>query len=860
MVIVHEPFRAECSQAQGAKCNMNINSEEVFEMSLFHRAHGATVGVGALRTGIALLLAGMLSACGGGDEGDSNSATPLPPSPVGSVSVVDGFGAVRPDTATRVDLSAFVRGQGAVLTAMESTQAGCYASGLSGLTAEVTIDKGGLCQYTYTASNSASSAKASLNMLASSKASPVLPPLSQAVVLGGGDVTYDLPALLGGDWPSGYSLDPTSLQVQGGSVQGSASASGDSIIYTPPTTPDWNRIVFILKDPARPNEDALGTLYVTVSDAVNQAPVIGTPKYDYKAQTGTTVVTFEDAVLDLGSLVNLNISDPEGQDWQLVEVQSYSASVTPVDPNSVTNKQFTFSAGTLGTHIVSYIVGDHEGGFTMGMLNITVGPKERVKDWADITIGDLTFFAPPLYSEAASKSVTAEGVWDDGVNLNDTPPGNTIAGVTGLGASAYCNGKRLATKANLDTLRTTTAVDVERAKYPVLRNYLVPDASGVGYLTYNLSSGATETYIPGTTTNQYVICVKYADDGMMSYTPFPNTPLNGYTNTAISDGATWWQLGQVVSDGGVAGLALTASTNTGSGTLSEANFRLSPAGCVGTCTLEANAAAQEYGSASLSLTSASDSNTLAVGPVIFWQNAKLTALRAGVNNSAADGTSQNTVIATLRDKDGNPIPSGTEVKLTYSASAVVNFTPPSQAGGTPLTTDGNGEVTLALTTTTVGDVSVNIDPVVSGIPGNAVAATSTFVSAGPDFGAGCTQGLVTAGSLTYTCPLTQAQADANGISYSSTYTENGFVYVRHDFTSADAYCTGLGGYRLPTRTELEALFATYDNMESYAGWPTGSLYWSSTEGSPGTHYNVNLSSGVVNSALDSSNYFVTCVR
>ncbi len=826
-------------------------------MLLFNRGHGATVGVGALRSGLALLLAGMLSACGGGDEGDSNSPTPLPPSPVGSVSVMDGFGAVRPDTATRVDLSAFVRGQGAVLTAMESTQAGCYASGLSGLTAEVTIDKGGLCQYTYTASNSASSAKASLNMLASSKASPVLPPLSQAVVLGGGDVTYDLPALLGGDWPSGYSLDPTSLQVQGGSVQGSASASGNSIIYTPPTTPDWNRIVFILKDPARPNEDALGTLYVTVSDAVNQAPVIGTPKYDYKAQTGTTVVAAEDAELDLGSLVNLNISDPEGQDWQLVEVQSYSASVTPVDPISVTNKRFTFSAGTLGTHIVSYIVGDHEGGFTMGMLNITVGPKERVKDWADITIGDLTFFAPPLYSEVASKSVTAEGVWDAYVNLNDTPPGNTIAGVTGLGASAYCNGKRLATKANLDTLRTTTAVVAERTKYPVLRNYLVPDASGVGYLTYNLRSGATETYTPGTTPNQYVICVKYADDGKMSYTAFPNTPLKGYTNTAISDGVTWWQLGQVVSDGGVARLELTASTNTGSGTLSDANFRLSPAGCVGTCTLEANAGAQEYGSASLSLTNASDSNnTLAVGPVTFWQNAKLTALRAGVNNSAADGVSKNTVIATLRDKDGNPV-LGTEVKLTYSSSGPdVIFNPPLQAGGTSLTTDSNGEVTLALTTTTVGDVSVNIDPVVGGFPGgNAVAATSTFVSVG------CNRRLVTVGSLTYICPLTKVQADANGISYSGYWSENGFLYILNPFNSANAFCTSLGsGYRLPTRDELRTLHATHGNMKSYAGWPTDHGYWSSTEVSPGNHFAFSLGVGGGAVQPDNEEFYVTCVR
>ncbi|WP_421187480.1 hypothetical protein, partial [Aeromonas enteropelogenes] len=363
---------------------------------------------------------------------------------------MDGFSAVKPNVPTRIDLSPFVRGVGATLTTINTTsseRSECHVASPSGLTAEVTIDDGGLCQYAFTVSNGVSNANAAINVLASSSASPILPTLSQAIMLNS-PVTFNLENLLGTDWPSGYSLDVDSLVVQGGSEQGEAVASGNSVTYTPPATPDWNRIVFILKNPEKPNEDALGTLYVTVSSTVNQAPTIDSPKYDYRSQSGQPApVAAENLVLDLESLIGLGIKDPEGGDWQLVEVQSYSATVSPTDPTSVTNKKFNFMAGTIGDHIVSYIVGDHEGGFTAGLIKVTVTAKERIKDWADITVGDLTFFATPLHSEAAAKGVSADGVWDDGVNLTSTPPGNTIAGMTGPQASAYCNGKRLATKA-----------------------------------------------------------------------------------------------------------------------------------------------------------------------------------------------------------------------------------------------------------------------------------------------------------------------------------------------------------------------------------------------------------------------------
>ncbi|WFO49864.1 hypothetical protein [Aeromonas veronii] len=452
-----------------------------------HRAHSVMVTM--------LLLVG-LSGCGGGEEGSGGSGNAHDPSPVGRVSAVDGFGVARPNVPTRLDLSAFARGPGATLTAINSQQKGCDAANVvSGLTVELTSESG-LCEYSYTVSNADSDASAAIYVLTSNMASPVLPPLSQTLMLGTGSAVYNLATLLGSDWPAGYSLDASSLKVQGGTEQGTVTASGNELTYTPPNTPDWNRIVFILKHPGRPDEDVLGTLFVTISEASNQPPTIGEVKYDYKAQTGSAVTAQHAVTMDLATLPNLNIVDPEGEAWQLIEVQSYSASVVPVAPNSVTNKQFTFTANTLGEHIVSYIVGDHRAGFATGLIRVVVGPDERPKTWGDIMMGAVTYRATPIYSEVVNKGVLAEEVWDDGVK-------NTIGAVTGVSASVYCSkGSHLATRRELDTLRTTPATEQERSKYPVQRDYIV--SNGAEYLTYNLKTGATAPYTAG---SQYVICV-----------------------------------------------------------------------------------------------------------------------------------------------------------------------------------------------------------------------------------------------------------------------------------------------------------------------------------------------------------------
>ncbi|MGL5299310.1 MAG: hypothetical protein ACRC9W_12515, partial [Plesiomonas sp.] len=537
---------------------------------------------------LSLLFAMALSGCGG-DEDSGGDTYPIPPSPAQQVFTVNGFNTVKPDVPSTVDLSSFVLGRDAELVGVTSEQPECDAPTTSGMKATFTISGGTLCRYAFTASNGLFSSRASLSLLASSASTPVLTPLSHSMALGTGNATFNLVTLLGSDWPgSGYALDSTTIQVDGGTVNGSATGAGNVITYVPPASADWNRITFILKDPAQPTKDVLGSIYVTVSEAANRPPTISAPKYDYNANNGgNPIYAFKQVTLDLSALPALGITDPDGAGWQLVEVQSYSATVVSAFPDDVNNKKFTFEAGTLGNHVVSYIIGDHRGSFKMGVMNIKVLSNERPKDWTDVTYNTKTYFAPPLYSEVNNKGLVADGLWDEGVNLGYTPPGNTVATVTGDSAIRYCRSTsyRLATKVDLDALRAApagSAAQIALSKYPKKRGYQISNDNGATYQTYNLATGVVGPYVA----DQYVMCVKYSGDGAMSYTPRPNTPMAGQTNGAISDG-TWWVLGDVTSQGGVIdNIEPTNIVNTGSSPLSAKNFRLNPAGCAGgLCTL-----------------------------------------------------------------------------------------------------------------------------------------------------------------------------------------------------------------------------------------------------------------------------------
>jgi adhesin/invasin len=90
------------------------------------------------------------------------------------------------------------------------------------------------------------------------------------------------------------------------------------------------------------------------------------------------------------------------------------------------------------------------------------------------------------------------------------------------------------------------------------------------------------------------------------------------------------------------------------------------------------------------------------------------------------------------------------------------------------------------------------------------------------------------------------------------------------WADADAYCNGLayggGGWRLPNKVELVALYNAYplNQVHTVLGWETGERYWSSSphETVVDSYYAVFLSNGDDSTFNNVNiNFFpVTCIR
>jgi hypothetical protein len=117
-------------------------------------------------------------------------------------------------------------------------------------------------------------------------------------------------------------------------------------------------------------------------------------------------------------------------------------------------------------------------------------------------------------------------------------------------------------------------------------------------------------------------------------------------------------------------------------------------------------------------------------------------------------------------------------------------------------------------------------------------------------------GVLLPGGYVYEGGLTWMPVAANG----------GLGYTQ---PNAATLCAGTAGmingvtdWRLPTTSELSALYSTYPNNSSVLtgqGW-TLNYTWSSTAFSAGFHYAVGLGYGYVSSSNDTITNYVTCVR
>ncbi|EAR57593.1 hypothetical protein SKA34_08403 [Photobacterium sp. SKA34] len=456
-------------------------------------------------------IAVLLTGCGGGSDGSSPSPVPpSPPTPTVKMLAMDGFSVVKPGVRSQVDVANFVRGDQIQLSDATVTGKGCGQPGISGLGLTLTAQQGAHCDYQYTAKQAGSpSTRVHLQVLATSASQPLLPPISGAMTLDDDAKAFDVAALLGSDWQTGDAIVADSVSVQGmqdNEGKATVNSDGTEITFTPPELAGWNRVVFTVKN-SQSGDDKLGVIYITFSDVANEAPTIAQPKYDINANNpAITARSGESLTLDLSQLKDLGITDPNGGDWQLLEVKSFTADVSPADKDAITNKAFTFSAGTVGDHYISYIVADEYNGFTSGLLKLHVAPNEHPAGWSSLVDGNKhTFTAPALYSEVDAQGYKVNSVWDNTVS-------NTLAGFDAKSGNLYCQSMGvLPTLSDLEKFRqfhiNDDGLDEDLSKWPFGNDYLVSD-NGV-IKVFDMQSGITDVY--KSDTSYIVTCMKRAD-------------------------------------------------------------------------------------------------------------------------------------------------------------------------------------------------------------------------------------------------------------------------------------------------------------------------------------------------------------
>jgi Protein of unknown function (DUF1566) len=107
---------------------------------------------------------------------------------------------------------------------------------------------------------------------------------------------------------------------------------------------------------------------------------------------------------------------------------------------------------------------------------------------------------------------------------------------------------------------------------------------------------------------------------------------------------------------------------------------------------------------------------------------------------------------------------------------------------------------------------------------------------------------------------------SGGTTTPSYVTQGGLTWMPETFQdtwmNANAYCTnttinGLTGWRMPTQSELSALYAS--GLMNGQGWAL-SYDWSSTQNGAGNHYTVGLYDGSIHTTSDTSTFYVSCVH
>ncbi|WP_061032372.1 Ig-like domain-containing protein [Vibrio splendidus] len=210
---------------------------------------------------------------------------------------------------------------------------------------------------------------------------------------------------VGFDLGGQYVLTDVTLPYDYSSMVNISDSNSQTVEYAPPQGfTGIDRIMYTLEDKAN-GLVLMGVLDVAVGYEANQGFTI---EQDIEYPDVINVNTKTD--IDISQFVR---SD-DGDDYQIVYVESFNADVNAKDPLDTSNKTIVFETSRAGYHYISFAVSDHNGVYDMGLIRVHVADPNQVSKWGDISHFMDLYSAPLTAAEATANNVVYDSKLSDG--------------------------------------------------------------------------------------------------------------------------------------------------------------------------------------------------------------------------------------------------------------------------------------------------------------------------------------------------------------------------------------------------------------------------------------------------------------
>ncbi|AIW15858.1 Ig-like domain-containing protein [Vibrio tubiashii] len=310
-------------------------------------------------------------------------------------------------------------------------------------------------------------------LLSETMTSSVIPPLSEVAQVND-SLSISLEEKLATSFPANYGLDEQIVVLGDGSA--SADVSTNTIQFQAGSEVGVSRLIYSMTS-VEGNNVKVGYIDIAVSERLDGMPTaenFSGPE-DLLPESTITIDVAE------------HIQDPDGDILQLTEVYSYNAQVFVADENDPSNTRFTFSAKTPGSYDVSYYVTDHNGGFAVATVRLTVA--ELAKPWQDIVLANSQRYTAPWEEQSADVSqLYYQGIETEAINGTDYD----ITLFDHNTASSLClsRGMVLPTSEQMEALFTAKPDIASSDHWPVVARYWTSSSQAASsYQAIDMSTG-----------------------------------------------------------------------------------------------------------------------------------------------------------------------------------------------------------------------------------------------------------------------------------------------------------------------------------------------------------------------------------